>query len=201
MASKCVIYSPSENNPICYSSSPCSSSSHCSSAGMVLADIGSLSLSPNYGVIPPASSSHELEIERSSWVFPFTGSHQSGDVVLEGKGSDCSDAFGENNDTANRNANSIDENPNNENMNSGKETDSGQSKLCARGHWRPAEDTKLKELVALYGPQNWNLIAEKLEGRSGKRTRNAFIFFPCFRFFLLLTLLLCGICIKVKAAD
>lgn len=43
----------------------------------------------------------------------------------------------------------------------------GQSKLCARGHWRPAEDTKLRELVALYGPQNWNLIAEKLEGRSG----------------------------------
>ncbi|OWM75932.1 transcription factor GAMYB-like isoform X2 [Punica granatum] len=45
------------------------------------------------------------------------------------------------------------------------------SKLCARGHWRPAEDMKLKELVALYGPQNWNLIAEKLEGRSGKSCR------------------------------
>ena len=41
-------------------------------------------------------------------------------------------------------------------------------KLCARGHWRPAEDEKLKELVALYGPQNWNLIAERLDGRSGK---------------------------------
>lgn len=54
----------------------------------------------------------------------------------------------------------------------------GQSKLCARGHWRPAEDTKLRELVALYGPQNWNLIAEKLEGRSG----NSFfsIFFDLF---------------------
>ncbi|PIN13771.1 Transcription factor, Myb superfamily [Handroanthus impetiginosus] len=48
---------------------------------------------------------------------------------------------------------------------------SGQSKLCARGHWRPAEDAKLKELVALYGPQNWNIIAEKLEGRSGKSCR------------------------------
>ncbi|KAK4779930.1 hypothetical protein SAY87_016036 [Trapa incisa] len=45
------------------------------------------------------------------------------------------------------------------------------SKLCARGHWRPAEDTKLKELVALHGPQNWNLIAEKLKGRSGKSCR------------------------------
>lgn len=41
------------------------------------------------------------------------------------------------------------------------------TKLCARGHWRPAEDTKLKELVAHYGPQNWNLIAENLPGRSG----------------------------------
>ncbi|XP_072983392.1 uncharacterized protein [Typha latifolia] len=47
----------------------------------------------------------------------------------------------------------------------------GQSKLCSRGHWRPAEDSKLRELVALYGPQNWNVIAEKLEGRSGKSCR------------------------------
>ncbi|KAL5739078.1 hypothetical protein ACOSQ2_028258 [Xanthoceras sorbifolium] len=47
----------------------------------------------------------------------------------------------------------------------------GQSKACSRGHWRPAEDSKLKELVALYGPQNWNLIAEKLQGRSGKSCR------------------------------
>ncbi|XP_076953473.1 uncharacterized protein LOC143627572 [Bidens hawaiensis] len=46
-----------------------------------------------------------------------------------------------------------------------------QTKTCARGHWRPAEDAKLKELVALYGPQNWNLIAEKLQGRSGKSCR------------------------------
>ncbi|WVZ06115.1 hypothetical protein V8G54_019461 [Vigna mungo] len=47
----------------------------------------------------------------------------------------------------------------------------GFTKLCARGHWRPAEDDKLKELVAQYGPQNWNLIAEHLEGRSGKSCR------------------------------
>ncbi|KAG0580407.1 hypothetical protein KC19_4G171000 [Ceratodon purpureus] len=46
-----------------------------------------------------------------------------------------------------------------------------QSKLCPRGHWRPAEDEKLRELVAQYGPQNWNLIAEKLHGRSGKSCR------------------------------
>lgn len=48
---------------------------------------------------------------------------------------------------------------------------SGHTKLCARGHWRPAEDAKLKELVAQYGPQNWNLIAENLDGRSGKSCR------------------------------
>ncbi|KAL0926905.1 hypothetical protein M5K25_003159 [Dendrobium thyrsiflorum] len=45
------------------------------------------------------------------------------------------------------------------------------SKLCVRGHWRAGEDAKLKELVAQYGPQNWNLIAEKLVGRSGKSCR------------------------------
>ncbi|KAF5938008.1 hypothetical protein HYC85_025514 [Camellia sinensis] len=47
----------------------------------------------------------------------------------------------------------------------------GRTKLCARGHWRPHEDSKLKELVTQYGPQNWNLIAEKLQGRSGKSCR------------------------------
>ncbi|KAM0980439.1 hypothetical protein ACFX2I_013666 [Malus domestica] len=45
------------------------------------------------------------------------------------------------------------------------------AKSCARGHWRPAEDSKLKELVGQYGPQNWNIIAEKLDGRSGKSCR------------------------------
>lgn len=40
-------------------------------------------------------------------------------------------------------------------------------KLCPRGHWRPAEDEKLRLLVEQYGPQNWNSIAEKLQGRSG----------------------------------
>lgn len=45
----------------------------------------------------------------------------------------------------------------------------GKTKLCARGHWRPAEDAKLKKLVAQFGPQNWNSIAEHLEGRSGNQ--------------------------------
>ncbi|XP_059669539.1 transcription factor MYB54-like [Cornus florida] len=43
---------------------------------------------------------------------------------------------------------------------------SGHTKLCVRGHWRPHEDAKLKDLVEQFGPQNWNLIAEKFEGRS-----------------------------------
>ncbi|GBG62569.1 hypothetical protein CBR_g31206 [Chara braunii] len=46
-----------------------------------------------------------------------------------------------------------------------------EPKVRTRGHWRPAEDEKLQELVALHGPQNWNLIAEKLPGRSGKSCR------------------------------
>ncbi|KAF9625231.1 hypothetical protein IFM89_020817 [Coptis chinensis] len=43
--------------------------------------------------------------------------------------------------------------------------------MCTRGHWRPAEDEKLRELVEMYGPHNWNAIAEKLHGRSGKSCR------------------------------
>ncbi|XP_039037436.1 transcription factor MYB105-like [Hibiscus syriacus] len=177
MVNKCVVIcAPAQDNVnglSCYSStSPSSSLSSYSpgcSIGMAFPDMGSLSLGPNYS-IEGSSVSHLQERERASWGFPFMGScktrcfgenHSSG--VVEGQGSDCSDR------TINLNAN-LNENSN-ENAVSGKETDSVQSKLCARGHWRPAEDTKLKELVALYGPQNWNLIAEKLEGRSGKSCR------------------------------
>ncbi|XP_073017290.1 transcription factor MYB3R-3-like [Primulina eburnea] len=46
-----------------------------------------------------------------------------------------------------------------------------QSKLCSRGHWKPSEDNKLRELVAVYGPKNWNLIAGNLTGRSSKSCR------------------------------
>lgn len=46
-----------------------------------------------------------------------------------------------------------------------------EDKMCTRGHWRPAEDEKLRELVERYGPHNWNAIAEKLQGRSGKSCR------------------------------
>ncbi|URE36976.1 MYB family transcription factor [Musa troglodytarum] len=43
--------------------------------------------------------------------------------------------------------------------------------MCSRGHWRPEEDEMLKELVSRLGPHNWNAIAEKLQGRSGKSCR------------------------------
>ena len=48
--------------------------------------------------------------------------------------------------------------------------------VCARGHWRPAEDAKLMELVSRHGPQNWNLIAKSLESRSGKMKKLVFFF-------------------------
>ncbi|PIN18294.1 Transcription factor, Myb superfamily [Handroanthus impetiginosus] len=43
--------------------------------------------------------------------------------------------------------------------------------MGSRGHWRPSEDEKLRQLVERYGPHNWNAIAEKLHGRSGKSCR------------------------------
>ncbi|KAH9317406.1 hypothetical protein KI387_019175, partial [Taxus chinensis] len=51
------------------------------------------------------------------------------------------------------------------------EDELSEPKMCSRGHWRPAEDEKLKQLVEEYGPQNWNSIADKLHGRSGKSCR------------------------------
>ncbi|KAG6513123.1 hypothetical protein ZIOFF_023431 [Zingiber officinale] len=47
----------------------------------------------------------------------------------------------------------------------------GQPKCCLRGHWRPAEDAKLRAFVSRFGPQNWNLIADELQGRSAKSCR------------------------------
>ncbi|XP_022734559.1 transcription factor CSA-like [Durio zibethinus] len=189
MANKCVIYAPDTMNRVSRhsSSAPSSSSSSPGSLmGMVYPDMGSLSLGPNYGIVGSSGSSSqdnyacrgsEMENERASWGFHFMENYKTrsfeenhGSDVVEGKGSDCSDEFGDNSRIINLIANLNEENPN-ENAVSGQETDSGQSKLCARGHWRPAEDTRLRELVALYGPQNWNLIAEKLDGRSGKSCR------------------------------
>jgi len=36
------------------------------------------------------------------------------------------------------------------------------------GHWTLSEDLKLKELVAVFGPQNWKFIGEKMEPRTSK---------------------------------
>ncbi|GLJ55527.1 hypothetical protein SUGI_1192450 [Cryptomeria japonica] len=46
-----------------------------------------------------------------------------------------------------------------------------EPKISQRGHWTPAEDAKLLELVQQYGPQNWNFIADHLHERSGKSCR------------------------------
>nr|XP_027096338.1 myb-like protein AA [Coffea arabica] len=154
-------------------SSPLSSSPPPSgSMGMIFEDMSCLSISPNY----LSSSRDSLHEGRPCWGFSFMPKclleeSQNSDVG-EGKGSsDCSDGFGETgNQPIDLNADLSEEKQSN-NLQAVGSRDSGQSKLCARGHWRPAEDTKLRELVALYGPQNWNLIAEKLEGRSGKSCR------------------------------
>lgn len=52
--------------------------------------------------------------------------------------------------------------------------------MCSRGHWRPSEDEKLKELVESYGPHNWNAIAENLRGRSGKINDHIVNYSNCF---------------------
>ncbi|KZV55760.1 myb-like protein Q [Dorcoceras hygrometricum] len=117
-------------------------------------------------------------MEKMSWGFSCLDETQNN---CDGKCSDSSDGFGENNEIIDLNASLNEEDESNmhaallssvkDREYSSSSTGNGQSKLCARGHWRPAEDAKLKELVAIYGPQNWNLIAEKLEGRSGKSCR------------------------------
>ncbi|KAJ6677866.1 MYB TRANSCRIPTION FACTOR [Salix viminalis] len=58
-----------------------------------------------------------------------------------------------------------------EDFKGGSSSDGGGKTSCHRGHWRPAEDEKLRQLVDQYGPQNWNFIAEHLQGRSGKSCR------------------------------
>ncbi|CAK9136327.1 unnamed protein product [Ilex paraguariensis] len=189
MDNKCVIYAPNNTDGVgCYPPilSPSSFSSPiASSMGMVFADMGSLSINPNYRVASSSQDScffenPEVENGRASRVFPFINNCTSrslknshnGDVG-EGKASCCSDEFGENNGTIDLNVGFNEEKHDMLTLISGEETDNGDGppKLCARGHWRPAEDSKLKELVALHGPQNWNLIAEKLDGRSGKSCR------------------------------
>ncbi|KAF5792036.1 putative transcription factor MYB-HB-like family [Helianthus annuus] len=50
--------------------------------------------------------------------------------------------------------------------------DSGSKRMIMiKGHWKPSEDVKLRDLVALHGPRNWNIISDQLPGRSGKSCR------------------------------
>ncbi|XP_030470428.1 transcription factor CSA-like [Syzygium oleosum] len=143
MANKCVDLSGANGRSIITS---CRSSS--SSTGIVNADMGSLSLAA-------AAAHHGL-----ADLLGTTTTTSSEPIDHRSRKVHSSNSVRESNSTSDEH--------------DGGKVDGeagGQSKLCARGHWRPAEDTKLKELVALYGPQNWNLIAEKLEGRSGKSCR------------------------------
>ncbi|KAL6190071.1 hypothetical protein ACLB2K_036471 [Fragaria x ananassa] len=177
-----AIYATENPNALsCFPSSSSSSSSPGFSMGMVYADMGSLSLSAsNYGLVSSQDTSyynisnsnlsHNLDVENGNtpyfWGFPQSTlgtrsaeeqlGHRNNNSDFRGGGKACSDSMSDDGTEEH-----------NESMNHRTE----QSKQCARGHWRPAEDSKLKELVSLYGPQNWNLIAEKLEGRSGKSCR------------------------------
>ncbi|KAI3972429.1 hypothetical protein MKW92_025767 [Papaver armeniacum] len=159
----------------------CNSTSFAPSMGL-FAEISSLSINPNgfcsrdSKYTSPMNNLEMVSRKTSNASLDQLHLNHNEKCVSGGKGSDFSDGFEGNNgmnmDQDNSNSNLInEENPYDSISVNGKEIDGGQSKLCARGHWRPAEDSKLKELVALYGPQNWNLIAEKLEGRSGKSCR------------------------------
>ena len=129
MANNYAIYAPENPNGLsCYSSTPSSTSS---SMGLVYADMGSLSLSPKYGVVASAiSSSQESNLSKNSEVengrpcwgttLPFTANSNitrsfeenpnNSNAAGEGKGSDSSDGFGQNNDFMNHNDKNLNEN-------------------------------------------------------------------------------------------
>ncbi|CAN8291598.1 unnamed protein product [Cochlearia groenlandica] len=131
--------------------------------------------------------------EASSWDFPFNDinihhrhyntSHHHEFNILKNPIEDNNNQEEESNNNLNPNYSNSESggNNNNNNNNNKKETtteseqswssSSSKPSILGRGHWRPAEDVKLRELVSIYGPQNWNLIAEKLQGRSGKSCR------------------------------
>lgn len=143
------------------------SNKYCISSSIYPPDLGSLSINQNFEFSSEEDNKNFNSWcrRKDNWGFPFLEETHSSEH-RGNKGSDSSS----DNEIIDLNASLMNEEDqdNYSNMHKDSNNASGQSKLCARGHWRPAEDTKLKELVALYGPQNWNLIAEKLEGRSGK---------------------------------
>ncbi|XP_074274613.1 uncharacterized protein LOC141598756 [Silene latifolia] len=140
----------------------------------VYPDLTSLSLSnnPNFSRIVPSSQDH-TSINKN--IIPFMGDFYGVSCKNQNFSSEIISNNNIPNNTHNNSINNIIINNNikinNNNNNNKMVGPSRENKVCARGHWRPAEDNKLKELVAIYGPQNWNLIAEKLEGRSGKSCR------------------------------
>eukprot|EP00775_Hariotina_reticulata_P013770 gene13770-13891_t len=50
-------------------------------------------------------------------------------------------------------------------------TTDDRKSAAKRSTWTPEEDQRLVELVEKYGPQNWTLISQGLQGRNGKSCR------------------------------
>ena len=166
-----------QHDDSCYASMSCCYSSSCSSSTNVFAQMGSLSINPTSSLETDQTYMHCPKIpddhnKISCWGHPLMGNNNTtaDDVQHHQQQNNAATTTEEEGENTN-------EGSFGERDQSSVNIDCGQSKLCARGHWRPAEDSKLKELVALYGPQNWNLIAEKLEGRSGTHH----ILFPSFQ--------------------
>uniref|UniRef100_A0A7N0UDX4 Uncharacterized protein n=1 Tax=Kalanchoe fedtschenkoi TaxID=63787 RepID=A0A7N0UDX4_KALFE len=144
---------------------------HNPSMGLMFQGMGSLSLDLNSSSNPP-SAQESLASKRPDKQMEFPAS-EAGEENCKGS-SDYSDdrVCGSSREFVDLNASLVEDDTETTCHGNNKDAaESGPSKFFTRGHWRPAEDAKLKELVAFYGPQNWNLIAEKLEGRSGKSCR------------------------------
>ncbi|KAF7852239.1 hypothetical protein BT93_L5380 [Corymbia citriodora subsp. variegata] len=122
---------------------------------------------------PPQMVSLAVEFEplRSRAAKRACGDNREGSVVKNGLDLNVCDEEGEAEEEIETEEQEQEEEGGAATKGSGPGRNGGRTKVCARGHWRPAEDAKLKELVAKYGPQNWNLIAENLPGRSGKSCR------------------------------
>ncbi|GAB2280262.1 hypothetical protein Dimus_014904 [Dionaea muscipula] len=140
--------------------------------GAAFPDMGSLSINPNHFLSPSPTVSSSQESSENRGLFFIGNCTCMSDVVQGNKPSESTGGGQQQGEPMDLNeAYKDDAFYHHPHKVVTKETECVQSKACARGHWRPAEDTKLRELVAIYGPQNWNLIAEKLEGRSGKSCR------------------------------
>ncbi|XP_011035777.1 PREDICTED: myb-like DNA-binding protein myb-1 isoform X1 [Populus euphratica] len=142
-----------------------STTTPCNSSAMeTLNDMGSLSVDPNSRM--PLNICSSVCFDMGQRGFALEGKCCSNRL----ENNPCSEEVGDDGKEQKHKAALIENIE--ESLVNGKEIMEGREpNICNRGHWRPAEDSKLKELVALYGPQNWNLMAEKLRGRSGKSCR------------------------------